>query len=96
MRQVSVQHRTGWSSGKGASAYRPASKRTRAERRPVTRRRAAIAAGRRSRRALLFYALTASVAGELVAVVFDLEALILVFSLTGLFLCAVYFRTAKT
>jgi hypothetical protein len=44
----------------------------------------------------LFYALTASVAGELVAVLFDMEALMLVFSLTGLFLCAVFFRTAKT
>jgi hypothetical protein len=96
MRQASVQHRTDRSSGKGASAYRSASRWPRAARRPVTRRRAAIAAGRRSRRPLLFYALTASVAGELAAVVFDMEALVLLFSFTGLFLCAMFFRTAKT
>jgi hypothetical protein len=85
MRQVSVQHRTGRSSGKGASAYRSAFRRPRAARRPVTRRRP-----------LFFYALTASVAGGLAAVVFDMQVLVLLFSLTGLFLCAVFFRTAKT
>ena len=95
MRQNSVQHRTGRSSGKVVSAYRSASRRPRAARRPETRRRAAIAAGRKGRRPLLFYALTASVAGELTAVAVDKEVLVLLFSLTGLFLCAVIFRAAK-
>jgi hypothetical protein len=62
----------------------------------VTRRRATLAAGRRRRRPLFFYAVTASVAGELAAIVVDMEALMLVFSLTGLFLCAVVFQAAKT
>jgi len=63
----------------------------------VTRRRAALAAGRRKRRRpLIFYAVAASVAGELVAIVVDVEALVLLFSLVGLFLCAVIFRAAKT
>jgi hypothetical protein len=62
----------------------------------VTRRGAANAAGRRRRRPLLFYAVVASVAGELAAIVVDMEALVLVFSLTGLFLCAVIFQAAKT
>jgi hypothetical protein len=97
MRQDSVQHRTGRFFGKGASVHRAGPRRPRAGRRPtVTRRRAAIAAGRKSRRSLLFYALTASVAGELAAIVVDMEALVLLFSLTGLFLCAVVFQAAKT
>jgi hypothetical protein len=96
MQQDSVKHSTGRFSGNGASAYRSASGRPRAARRPVTRRRAAIAAGRNGRRPLLFYALTASVAGELAAVVVDKEALVLLFSLTGLFLCAVIIRAGKT
>jgi hypothetical protein len=62
----------------------------------VTRRRATLAAGHRRRRPLFFYAVTASVAGELAAIVVDMEALVLVFSLTGLFLCAVVFQAAKT
>jgi hypothetical protein len=62
----------------------------------VTRRRAAIAAGRRKRRPLFFCAVVASVAGELAAIVVDMEALVLLFSLTGLFLCAVVFQAAKT
>ncbi len=62
----------------------------------VTRRGAANAACRRRRRPLLFYAVVASVAGELAAIVVDMEALVLVFSLTGLFLCAVIFQAAKT
>jgi hypothetical protein len=62
----------------------------------VTRRRATLAAGRRRRRPLFFYAVTASFAGELAAIVVDMEALVLVFSLTGLFLCAVIFQAAKT
>jgi hypothetical protein len=97
MRQHLVQHRTGRSFGKGASAYRAAPRRPRAGRRPaVTRRGAANAAGRRRRQTLFFYAVTASVAGELVAIVVDMEVLVLVFSLTGLLLCAVVFQAAKT
>jgi hypothetical protein len=61
----------------------------------VTRKRAALAAGRRRGRPLIFYAVAASVAGELAAIVFDMEALVLLFSLTGLLLCTVIFRTAK-
>jgi hypothetical protein len=37
----------------------------------------------------------ASLAGELAAIVLDLEALVLLFSLVGLFLCTVIFRAAK-
>jgi hypothetical protein len=97
MRRDSVQHRTARSFGKGAPAPRLAPRRPRARRRPaVTRRRAALAAGRRRRRPLLFYALAASVAGELAAIVVDVEALVLLSSLTGLFLCTVIFRAAKT
>ena len=62
----------------------------------MTRRRAAIAAGRKGRRPLLFYAVSVCVAGELAAIVVDIEALVLVFSLMGLLLCAVVFRAAKT
>jgi uncharacterized membrane protein HdeD (DUF308 family) len=58
--------------------------------------RAALAAGRRRRRPLFFYAVAASVAGEFAAIVVDLEALVLLFSLAGLFLCTVIFRAAKT
>ena len=99
MRHESVQHRTGRSFGKGAPARRVAPRRPRAGRRTtaVTRRRAALAAGRRKRRRpLIFYAVAASVAGELVAIVVDVEALVLLFSLAGLFLCTVIFRAAKT
>jgi hypothetical protein len=62
----------------------------------VARKRAAFAAGRRSRRPLILYAVAASFAGELAAIVVDMEALVLLFSLTGLFLCTVIFRAAKT
>ena len=62
----------------------------------MTRRRERLAAGRRRRRALIFYAVAASVAGELGAIVVDVEALVLLFSLTGLLLCTVIFRAAKT
>jgi hypothetical protein len=97
MRQDSVQHRIGRSFGKGASAHRAAPTRPRAEQRPaVVRRRAALAADPRRRRRLFYYAVVASVAGELVAIVVDMEALVLLFSLTGLLLCAVIFRVAKT
>ena len=61
----------------------------------MTRGRAAVAAGRRRRRPLAFYAVAASAAGELAAIAVDMEALVLLFSLTGLFLCAVIFRAAK-
>ena len=54
-----------------------------------------MAASRRRRRPLFFYGVTVSVAGELAAIVVDIEALVLVFSLMGLFLCAVVFRAAK-
>lgn len=61
----------------------------------MTRGRQGSAAGRGSRRPLFFYAITASVAGELAAIVVDVEMLVLLFSLTGLFLCAVIFRAAR-
>jgi hypothetical protein len=61
----------------------------------VKRRRGAIAAGRRRRRPLIFYAVTVAVAGELAAIVVDMEALVLVFSLMGLFLCTVIIHAAK-
>jgi hypothetical protein len=97
MRQHSVQHRTGRSFGKGAPAHRAVPRRRRAGRRPaVTRRRAAIAAGRRRRRLLCFYAVTACVVGELAAALIDMEALMLLFSLSGLLLCAVIFQRAKS
>lgn len=96
MRHGSVQHRTRRSFGKGAPAHLVVPRRPRAGRRPaVTRRRAAVAAGRRRRRPLIFYAVAAAVAGELAAIVVDMEALVLLFSLTGLFLCTVIFRAAK-
>ena len=97
MRQHSVQHRTGRSFGKGAPGHRAVPRRRRAGRRTaVTRRRAAIAGGRKRRRLLCFYAVTACVVGELATAVIDMEALMLLFSLTGLFLCAVIFQTAKS
>jgi hypothetical protein len=97
MRQHSVQHRTGRSFGKGAPGHRAVPRRRRAGRRTaVTRRRAAIAAGRRRRRLLCFYAVTACVVGELATAVTDMETLMLLFSLTGLFLCVVIFQTAKS
>ena len=97
MRHHSVEHRTGRSFGKGAPAHRVAPRRPRAARLRVTAgRRATLAAGRRRWRALIFYAVAASVAGELAAIVVDVEALVLLFSLTGLLLCTVIFRAAKT
>ena len=93
MRPNSAQQRTGRSSGKEASAYRTASRRPRPAR--VARRRTAIPAGRRRRRPLLFYAVTAAVVGQLVAIVVDMEALVLLFSLTELFLAAVVFQAVK-
>jgi hypothetical protein len=97
MRHDSVEHRTGRFFGKGAPAHRVAPRRPRAGRRRVTAgRRPALAAGRRRRRPLFFYAVAASVAGKLAAIVVDVEALVLLFSLTGLLLCTVIFRAAKT
>jgi len=97
MQHTSVHHRTGRSFGKGASAPRLAPRRPRAGRRTArrTRGRAAPAAGRGRRRVLIFYAVAASLAGELAAIAVDMEALVLLFSLTGLFLCTVIFRAAK-
>jgi hypothetical protein len=96
MRSNSIHHRTGRSFGKGASAHRVAPRRPRSGRRTArtTRGRAALAAGRGRRRVLIFYAVAASLAGELAAIVVDLEALVLLFSLTGLFLCTMIFRAA--
>jgi hypothetical protein len=37
----------------------------------------------------------AFLAGELTAIVVDMEALVLLFSIMGLFLCTVIFRAAK-
>jgi uncharacterized membrane protein HdeD (DUF308 family) len=54
-----------------------------------------MAVGRRRRRPLLFYALVACVAGELAAIVVDVGALVLLFLLTTVFLCAVIFRAAE-
>ena len=45
---------------------------------------------------MFFYAVIASVAGELAAILVDMEALVLLFSLTGLLLCAIIFWAAKT
>jgi hypothetical protein len=95
MRLHPAQQRTGRSSGKGANpAYRAASRRRPRPRR-VGRRRTAGAAGRtrrKRRQLLLFYALMASVAGELAAIVVDLKALVLLFSLTGIFLLGMLFQ----
>jgi hypothetical protein len=97
MRHNSVHYRTGRSFGKGASAHRVAPRRPRAGRRTAatTRGRAALAAGRGRRRPLIFYAVAASLAGELAAIILDMEALVLLFSLMGLFLCTVIFWAAK-
>jgi hypothetical protein len=97
MRLNPAQQRNAPPSGKGASAYRAASRRRpRAGR--VVRRRTAIAAGRArrsKRRLLLFYALIASVVVELDAIIVDMEALVLLFSLTALFLCGMLFQAEK-
>ena len=76
-----------------------APRRPRAGRRTAatTRGRAALAAGRRKRRRpLIFYVVAAPLASELVAIVVEVEALVLLSSLVGLFLCAVVFQAAKT
>jgi hypothetical protein len=58
----------------------------------AARRRTAVAAGRRSRRPLLFYVLVASVAAQLVALFADSGALMALVTLAGLLLCAVVIR----
>jgi hypothetical protein len=97
MRHDSVHHRTGRSFGKGAPAPRLAPRRRprAGHRTAVTRGRPVIATGRRRGRVLIFYVVAASLAGELAAIVVDMEALVLLFSLTGLFLCAVIFWAAR-
>jgi hypothetical protein len=95
MKQNLAQYRTGRSSGRRVPAYRASSRRPLPRRRRALRRRAAIMAARRRRRPMLFYAVVASVTGELAAIVVDMEALVLLFSLTALLLCAVVFQVAK-
>ena len=58
----------------------------------MARGRRAIAAGRRKRRPLLFFAVVASVAGTFAAVFADIGALVALFALVGLLLCAVVIR----
>jgi hypothetical protein len=95
MRQDLVQHRTGRSFGSKAPAHRADSKRA-GHRSAVRLRQAGIAVGRKRRRPLFFYAVAATVVGELAAIVVDMEALVLLFSLTGLLLCAAVFQSAQT
>jgi hypothetical protein len=54
-----------------------------------------VAASRRRRRPLIFYAVAASLAGELAGIVVEMETLVLLFSLSGLFLCTVIFWATK-
>ena len=59
----------------------------------MTRRRTASAAGRRRRRQpLLFFAVVISVAGTFAAIFADIAALVALFALAGLLLCAVVIR----
>lgn len=89
-RNQAQQHRSGRSSGRETPAYRVASRRPRPRR--AARRRTVIAADRRRRRPLLFFALVASVAAQLAAAFADIGALVALFSLTALLLCAVVIR----
>ena len=102
MRQNQAQQRrTVRLSGKGTSAYRASSRRRRPRRasseRPgperVARRRTAIAANRKSRRPLLFYVLVASVSAQIAAAFMGMEALVALFTLTGLLMSAVAIHT---
>lgn len=96
-RNQTQRHRTVRSSGRGAPAYRAASRRQRprraASRKPgperAARGRTAIAAGRRSRRPLLFYVLAASVSAQIAAAFMGIGALVALFTLTGLLMSAV-------
>lgn len=90
-RNPAQQHRTGRSSGKGASAYRAASRRP-GPGRVARSRRTAFAASERRRRPLLFFALVAIVAGLFAASFADMVAFVALFALTGLLLCAVVIR----
>jgi hypothetical protein len=58
--------------------------------------RTEIAAGRRrrTRLPLLFYALSVSFAGELLALIVDMDALLLLFSLMVMFLCGMIVQAA--
>ncbi len=58
--------------------------------------RTEIAAGRRrrTRLPLLFYALSVSFAGELLALIVDMDALLLLFSLVVMFLCGMIVQAA--
>ena len=95
-RNQAQRHRSVRSSGKGAPAYRASSRRPRPGRasserpRPdrVARRRRAVAAGRRSRRPLLFYVLVASVSAQIAAAFAGIGALVALFTITGLLLSA--------
>ncbi len=97
MRQRQVRrHRAVRSSIEGAPAHR-ASRRSRPERassrrlvpKRAARRRREVTAGRRGRRPLLFHVLMASVAAQLAAVFAGSGALVALFTLLGLLLCAV-------
>ena len=91
MRRTSTQqHRTGWLSGEGASAYRADSGRPGHGR--EARKRTASASNRRRRRPLLFFAVVASVAGTFAAVFADIVALVAIFAVVGLLLSAVVMR----
>ena len=96
-RNQAQRHRTVRPAGKGTSAYRASSRRPRPRRasseRPrrdrVARRRRAVAAGRRSRRSLLFYVLVASVSAQIAAAFAGIGTLVALFTLTGLLLSAI-------
>ena len=55
----------------------------------MARRRTAVAAGRRSRRPLLFYVLVASVTAQIAAAFAGIGVLVALFTLTGLLMSAV-------
>ena len=95
-RNQAQRHRTVRKLGKGALAYRAprrprpgraSSRRLGPER--ATRRRTAVGADTRGRRPLLFFVLVASVAAQLAAVFAGSGALVALFTLLGLLLCAV-------
>jgi Flp pilus assembly protein TadB len=96
-RNQAQQHRTARSSGRGISAHRVVPRKSRPARaasgrlgpKRAARGRRAIAAGRRSRRPLLFLVLVASVAAQLAAAFAGSGALVALFTLLGLLLCAV-------
>ena len=91
------RHRVGRSPGKGTTEYRASSGRLKprraTSRKPnpgrVSRRRTAVAAGRMSRRPLLFYVLVASVSAQIAAAFMGIGTLVALFTLTGLLMSAV-------